>query len=135
MSDVDFIKWIPRSLPNSLYSRSGTGGQYQLIMSNWMLTREPLHHGLNTNTTCINQLYRILYVVISCPIILYNMSFHWYKTRIEDFCLLTYQGFDWGSFTTQMLSYFKRKSVISGESLPEACGNLFGLLNQLWPTC
>ena len=37
-----------------------------------MLIRESLHDGLNTNTTCINQLYRMLYVVISCPIILYT---------------------------------------------------------------
>ena len=50
-----------------------------------MLTRESLHHGLNTNNT-INQLYKILYVIIFCPTILYSMSFHWYKIRIEDFC-------------------------------------------------
>ena len=77
-----------QKLTKSLYSRSGTGGQYQLIMSSWMLTRKSLHHGLNTNNT-INQLYKILYVMTSCPTILHNMSFYLYKIRIEDFCLLT----------------------------------------------
>ena len=52
-----------------------------------MLTREFLHHGLITNNT-INQLYKILYVTISCPTILHNISFHWYKIRIEDFICL-----------------------------------------------
>ena len=33
VSDEDFIKWVPKSLPKGLYSRSGNGGQYQLIIS------------------------------------------------------------------------------------------------------
>ena len=71
------------------------------------------------------------YVTISCPTMLHNISFHWYKIRIEDFICLHIKALTEAHWLPKLLSYFQSKSVILGEPLPEACGHLFSLFNQL----
>ena len=92
MSDVDFIQWVPKSLPKAHIQGMELEGSINSLCQVECSQEKSLHHGLNTNNA-INQLYKILYVTVSCPTILHNISFHWYKTGTEDFICLQIKAF------------------------------------------